>query len=511
MPESPVTRLRAITVSLVLASCAPAAPPSPSPRAETPAAGPAAAATTATAPAVTFPDSWNYPGATRSERGPHAMVASGSDIASVAGREVLRRGGNAVDAAVAIGFVMAVVDPEAGNLGGGGFMLIRLADGAVYFLDYREQAPLAASRDMFLDQDGKATDKSQIGYLAPATPGSVMGMVEAHRRFGRLPFAEVINPAIVAARDGFVLDSIRSARIHNDSTKLATFPPSAAIYLTGGRVPAPGSVLVQPDLARTLEAIRDHGSDGFYRGWVAESLVVDMARHGGLITQADLDQYKVYWRQPIALQYRGHTIYAAPPPSSGGLTLGLALNLFSTWAALPPFGSTALLQIEIETMRRAFVLRNATIGDPDFVTVPEQRLLSAALADSLRATIDPTRATPTLGAEAGAGTGSTTHFSVVDREGNAVATTTTLNDLYGSGVTIPGTGVLLNDIMDDFTVAPGRPNSWGLIQGEVNAIAPLKRPLSSMSPAIMLGATASSSWSWGHAEAPPSLPRCCRC
>ena len=251
------------------------------------------------------------------------MVTSGNDIASVAGREVLRRGGNAVDAAVAVGFAMAVVDPEAGNLGGGGFMLIRLADGSVYFLDYREQAPLGSTRDMYLDADGKATDKSQVGYLAPATPGTVMGLAEAHRRFGRLPFADVVNPAIALARNGFVLDSIRSARIRGDSTKLAMFPASAAIYLPGGKVPARGSVLVQPDLARTLEAIRDHGAEGFYRGWVADSLVADMARHGGLIRQADLDQYKTYWRDPITLHYRGHTIYAAPPPSSGGLAMGI--------------------------------------------------------------------------------------------------------------------------------------------------------------------------------------------
>ncbi len=414
------------------------------------------------------------------------MVASGSDIASATGREVLRRGGSAVDAAVAVGFAMAVVDPEAGNLGGGGFMMIRLADGTVYFLDYREQAPLAATRDMYLDEDGKATDKSQVGYLAPATPGSVMGMIEAQKRFGRLPLAEVINPAISLARNGFVLDSIRSARIRSDSTKLAMFPASAAIYLPGGGVPAAGTVLVQLDLARTLEAIRDQGADGFYRGWVADSLVAVMERNGGLIRQADLDRYRVVWRQPITLHYRGYTIYGAPPPSSSGLTTGVALNLLSTWPTLPPFGSAELLQIEIEALRRSFILRNAVIGDPDFVTVPEQWLLSTVLADSLRRTMKPGRATPTLAAQASAGTGSTTHFSVVDAEGNAVSTTTTLNDLYGSGVMIPGTGVLLNDIMDDFTVAPGRANSWGLIQGDINAIAPLKRPLSSMSPTIVL-------------------------
>ncbi len=481
-----MTRLHTLLLSLVLTGCAPSASTAPAPRAAAPIPG-AAAGQVAAARAPSFPETWTYPQHTRSERGPHAMVTSGNDIASVAGREVLRRGGNAVDAAVAVGFAMAVVDPEAGNLGGGGFMLIRLANGALYFLDYREQAPLAATRDMYLDADGKATDKSQIGYLAPATPGTVMGLVEAQRRFGRLPFADVVEPAVRLARQGFVLDSIRSARIRSDSTKLAMFPASAAIFLPGGQVPTAGSVLVQADLARTLEAIRDQGADGFYKGWVADSLVADMEHNGGLIRQADLDQYKVYWREPLTLHYRGYTIFAAPPPSSAGLTMGIALNLFSTWPALPPFGSAALLQIEIETLRRSFILRNAAIGDPGFVTVPEQWLLSAALADSLRRTMKPGQATPTLEGQAGSGTGSTTHFSVVDVDGNAVATTYTLNDLYGCGVTVPGTGVLLNDIMDDFTVAPGRPNSWGLIQGDVNAIAPLKRPLSSMSPTIVLG------------------------
>lgn len=486
LPESPVTRLRTAFLTFVLAGCTPAASTAPAPGGGGVRTAPGAGQVAYTPPSGGMAITWRYPWHTREERGPHAMVASGNDIASAVGREALRRGGNAVDAAVAVGFAMAVVDPEAGNLGGGGFMLIRLADGSVYFLDYREQAPLASTRDMYLDADGKATDKSQVGYLAPATPGTVMGLVEAQKRFGRLPLSDVVNPAIHLARNGFVLDSIRSARIRSDSTKLAMFPVTAAIYLPGGQVPAAGSVLVQPDLARTLEAIRDHGSDGFYKGWVADSLVLDMSRNGGIIRQPDLDQYKVYWRDPITLHYRGYTIFAAPPPSSAGLTMGVALNLFSTWPALPPFGTAAHLQIEIEAMRRSFVLRNASIGDPGFVTVPEPWLLSTALADSLRRTITLGKATPTLDAQAGAGTGSTTHFSVVDVDGNAVANTYTLNDLYGCGVTVPGTGVLLNDIMDDFTVAPGRANSWGLIQGDVNAIAPLKRPLSSMAPTIVL-------------------------
>lgn len=413
------------------------------------------------------------------------MVSAGNIIASEVGLDILKRGGNAVDAAVAVGFAMAVVDPEAGNIGGGGFMLIRLKDGSTHFLDYREQAPGRATRDMFLDSTGHATNGSQVGHLASATPGTVLGMVEAHRQFGKLPLAELVEPAVRLARDGFVVDAKRSRSIRGDSAKIAMFPASAAIFLPGGRVPAPGDTLVQADLARTLAEIRDHGADGFYRGWVAESLAAEMRRGGGLIDRQDLERYRVIWRAPTTFTYRGYTILSAPPVSSGGLTMGMMFNILSGWPRVPPFGSTALLHLEIETMRRAYTLRNSTIGDPAFVDVPVRRLLSKELADSLRASIDLSRATPTLAAGV-AGTGSTTNYSVVDAEGNAVANTYTINDLFGSGVTVSGAGYLLNDIMDDFTTAPGRENSWGLVQGEVNAIAAYKRPLSSMSPTMVL-------------------------
>lgn len=430
---------------------------------------------------------WTPAGREKMATGRHAVVVAGSVIASNVGRAVLQQGGNAVDAAVAVGFTMAVVDPEAGNIGGGGFMLIRLASGEAYLLDYRERAPGRATRDMFLGPDGKATNGSQVGYLAPGVPGSVAGLIESHRRFGRLPLARLIDPAITLAREGFTLDSIRSARIRGDSAKLVQFPASATIFLPGGRVPAEGERLVQRDLARTLEAIRDYGHDGFYRGWVADSIVAEMQRGGGLFTLDDLAAYRPIWRTPLEIPYRGYTVVGAPPASSGGITIGIMLNILQAGGPLPPFGSAELLHLYGETMRRGFIMRNRYLGDPAYTDIPRDHLLSAALADSLRATIDPERATPTP-ALTTAGTGSTTHYSVVDADGNAVATTTTINDLYGSGVTVSGAGFLLNDEMDDFNTAPNRPNSWGLVGGAPNMVEPGKRPLSNMTPTIVLDA-----------------------
>ncbi|TFG48708.1 MAG: gamma-glutamyltransferase [Gemmatimonadales bacterium] len=429
---------------------------------------------------------WPLAGREMVATGSHAVVVAGNVIASNVGRAVPQQGGNAVDAAVAVGFTMAVVDPEAGNIGGGGFMLIRLASGETQLLDYRERAPGSATRDMFLGPDGKATDRSQVGYLAPGVPGSVAGLIESHRRFGRLPLSRLIDPAITLAREGFRLDSIRSARIRGDSAKLVRLPASARIFLPGGRVPAVGERLVQPDLARTLEAIRDHGADGFYRGWVADSIVAEMQRGGGLFTLEDLAAYHPIWREPVAIPYHGYTVLGAPPVSSGGITIGLMLNILQAGGGpVPPFGSAELLHLYGEMMRRGFIMRNRYLGDPAYADVPQNRLLSTAVADSLRATIDPSRATPTP-ALTTPGTGSTTHYSVVDEEGNAVATTTTINDLYGSGVTVSGAGFLLNDEMDDFNTAPNRPNSWGLIGGAPNMVEPGKRPLSNMSPTIVL-------------------------
>ncbi|HEX5817451.1 MAG TPA: gamma-glutamyltransferase [Gemmatimonadales bacterium] len=465
--------------SLVAAACRGASPaPAPTPAAA-PAGTPAAAARSA------FPEGWTYPARARRLAVPQAAVAAGNVIASEVGRNVLRQGGNAVDAAVATGFAMAVVDPEAGNIGGGGFMLIRRASGESFLIDYRERAPGAARRDMYIGPDGEPTDKSRIGHLAAGVPGSVAGLLEAHRRFGRLPLTTLIEPAIRLARDGFILDSIRSARIRSDSAKLAQFPASVKIFLPGGRVPDAGERLVQQDLARTLTTIRDKGADGFYRGWVADSIVAEMQRGGGLITHADLAAYEPIWRDPVAMRYRGHTVLGAPPVASGGVSLGMMLNMLQAGGPVPAFGSAAMLHLYAETMRRAFVMRNRHVADPAYHDVPLAWLLTTQVGDSLRRTIDPAHATPTP-AIASPGTGSTTHYSVVDAEGMAVATTTTINDLYGCGVTVSGAGFLLNDEMDDFSTAPDRPNSWGLVQATPNEVEPGKRPLSNMTPTIVL-------------------------
>jgi gamma-glutamyltranspeptidase/glutathione hydrolase len=411
------------------------------------------------------------------------MVVSGSPIASRVGMEVLRRGGNAVDAAVAIGFALAVVHPEAGNLGGGGFMIIRSREGKVYALDYRETAPSGASRDMYRTGGPEA---SVTGHLAAGVPGAVAGLVEAQRRLGRLPFPQLVDPAIRLAQDGFVVDSYRSRSIADDSARLARFPGSRAAYLPDGHPPAAGSVWRQPDLASTLTAIRDSGAAGFYRGRVADLILAEMARGGGLISREDLAAYRPLWREPIEISYRGYTIYSMPPASSGGVTLGEILNIMEGFSPLPPFGSVALMHREAEAMRRAFTDRNSYLGDPDFVRNPVERLLSKAYAASLRKQIgERASVTPSFNPAIRSGA-STTHYSVVDGEGNAVSCTTTLNDDYGSAVTVTGAGFLLNDEMDDFATSPGEPNMYGLVQGEANAIAPGKRMLSAMAPSIVL-------------------------
>jgi gamma-glutamyltranspeptidase / glutathione hydrolase len=441
----------------------------------------------AAAPTARINPAWPYTGQARVATGARAMVVSGSPIASEVGRRILEAGGNATDAAVAVGFALAVVHPEAGNIGGGGFMLFRQASGEVSALDYREAAPGGASRDMYLSRRGQPTDLSQLGHLAAGVPGSVAGLIEAHRRFGRLPFRDVITPAIVLARDGFEIDDYRSRSLDGDRPTLYLFPASRRYFLPDGQAPASGSLLVQADLARTLQAIADHGVDGFYRGWVADSIVAEMERGGGLISHADLERYHAEWREPISISYRGHTIYSMPPASSGGVTLALILNIMEGWSPLPVFGSPELIHREAEAMRRAFTDRNVYLGDPGFVRMPLERLLSKPYAATLRAQIDLAHATPTPAFDPRLREGgSTTHYSVVDADGNAVSCTTTLNDSYGSHVAVSGAGFLLNDEMDDFATAPGKPNVYGLVQGEANAIQPGKRMLSAMTPSIVL-------------------------
>lgn len=450
-------------------------------------AGTVAACSPGTVGAQGVAATWQYAGKARVVEAPSAMVVSGSPIASQVGRDILKQGGNAIDAAVAVGMTLEVVHPQAGNIGGGGFMAIRLKDGTVTTLDYREMAPAAATRDMYLNLRGNPSDLSAVGHLAAGVPGSVAGMAEAHRKYGRLPWAAVMAPAIRYAREGFVVDSVRSNAIDGYWDRLYLFPASRETYLPNGRAPTIGSTFVQPDLARTLEAIRDSGRAGFYRGRVADLIVEEMKRGGGLITHADLENYQALWRDPIKLSYRGYTVYSMPPASSGGVTLGMILNIMEGYGQLPPFGSPELLHREAEAMRRAFTDRNVYLGDPGFVHMPLEHLLSKAYADSLRRTTSMDRATPTPRFDPSLRGGTeTTHYSVVDAEGNAVSCTTTLNDSFGSGVTVAGAGFLLNDEMDDFASAPGKPNIYGLVQGESNAIAPGKRMLSAMTPSIVL-------------------------
>jgi gamma-glutamyltranspeptidase / glutathione hydrolase len=434
-------------------------------------------------PSTGIAPTWSYLGKAHVFDGPSAMVVSGSPIASAVGREILRAGGNAVDAAVAVGFALAVVHPEAGNVGGGGFMIVRPPKGDPQALDYRETAPAHATRDMYRNA---GEDASLTGHLSVGVPGAVAGLTEAHRRFGRLPFAAVISPAIRLANSGFLIDEYRSLSIVEESARLALYPASRSTFLPQGKPPTPGSLLKQPELGATLEAIRDSGAAGFYRGRVADLIVAEMERGGGIITREDLASYRPIWRTPVEISYRGYTIYSMPPASSGGVTLGEILNIMEGFGPLPRFGSATLLHWEAEAMRRAFTDRNRYLGDPAFVRNPVGRLLSKEYAAELRKQITGhASVTPAFDPAVPAGS-STTHYSVVDGDGMAVSCTTTLNNSYGSAVTVTGGGFLLNDEMDDFATSPGQPNMYGLVQGEANAIAPGKRMLSAMTPSIVL-------------------------
>ena len=456
-------------------------------------AGPAAAGTAA-GPAIParvapdFPAEWPHRPGAMPVTAPNGMVSSNERRASEAGVEILRRGGNAVDAAVAVGFALAVTYPEAGNLGGGGYMVIRMADGRTAALDYREVAPLAATRDMFVGPDGTLTDRSVVGHLASGVPGAVAGMLAAHQRYGSRPLAEVMAPAIRLA-DGFVVDSTLSRSVAADASLIGRFA-GASLFLPGGEVIAPGSRLVQADLARTLRAIASRGTDGFYGGWVADSIAAEMRRGGGIITTRDLARYTPVWREPVRSTYRGYALLSMPPSSSGGITVTETLNILETFPRLPPFGSAEYLHLLASAYQRAFIDRNEKLADPAFAQVPVAQLASKEYARRLAATIDVGRATPTRRLEEAMRSiregNETTHYSVVDRFGNAVATTTTINGLYGSGVWVRGAGFFMNNEMDDFAAQPGSPNQFGLVQGEANAVQPGKRMLSAMSPTIVL-------------------------
>ena len=436
-------------------------------------------------PAV-FPSTWRFPAGTHATFAPHAIVASDDPLAANAGVEVMKQGGNAVDAAVATGFALAVTFPEAGNLGGGGYMVIRMASGRVAAIDYRETAPLAATRDMHIGADGKLTGESVIGPRASGVPGAVAGMIEAHRKFGALPLSKVLAPAIRLASDGFTVDSALFQSLSNARYRIGGFA-GKALFLPNGAPPPIGSRFVQPQLARTLRLVAQGGSGAFYRGSIADSIAADTKRSGGLITMEDLARYRPIWREPIHGSYRGYTYFAMPPSSSGGTTVSETLNILEAYGPSAPFGSADRIHTLASASQRAFIDRNSKLGDPAFVHAPVATLTSKAYARSVAKKISRDRADPTIGLASQNSEGTqTTHYSVVDRFGNAVATTTTLNDLYGSGVFVSGAGFFMNDEMDDFAAKPGTPNMFGLIQGEANAIAPGKRMLSAMSPTIVL-------------------------
>ena len=398
----------------------------------------------------------------------------------------MKQGGNAVDAAVATGFALAVAYPEAGNLGGGGYMVIRMADGRVAALDYREVAPLAATRDMYVGTDGKLTGESVIGPKASGVPGAVAGMIEAHRKYGSLPLAKVLAPAIRLASEGFVVDSTFFRSVSGAKYRIANFS-GKSVFFERDSGPAIGARFTQPALARTIRLIADSGATAFYRGSIADSIVAEMQRTGGLITKEDLARYRPVWREPLRSSYRGYSFIAMPPSSSGGTTVTEILNILEAYGPPASFGSAQEIHAVASASQRAFIDRNSKLGDPAFVSVPISQLTSKTYARAIARSIPRDRAEPTTKLASGVREGNeTTHYSVVDRFGNAVATTTTLNDLYGSGMYVRGAGFFLNDEMDDFTGKPGVPNMFGLIQGAANAIAPGKRMLSAMSPTIVL-------------------------
>jgi gamma-glutamyltranspeptidase/glutathione hydrolase len=416
------------------------------------------------------------------------MVVASEPLAAEAGLEILRAGGNAVDAAVAVGFALAVTHPEAGNIGGGGFMLVRLAGGEAVVVDYREEAPAAAARDMFLDARGELIpEATTIGARAAGVPGTVAGLALAHRKYGKLPWARVLRPAIRLAEQGFPVSYAFSESLRADRELLSRFAETRRIFLRDGRLYEPGELFRQPGLARTLRQIAGGGPKAFYRGRIARAIVATMERHRGLINREDLARYQAKVRPPLRGTFRGFEILTVPPPSGGGIALLEMLNVLEPMDLGAPNSSQSIHWMA-ETMRRAYADRAAYLGDADLVPVPVRGLISRQYAAKLREEILQAKAG--VAVEPGKPTefesSETTHFSVVDAQGNAVANTYTLNGGYGSGVTVEGAGFLLNNQMDDFAARPGEPNMYGLVQGDANAIAPRKRPLSSMTPTIVV-------------------------
>ncbi len=420
----------------------------------------------------------------------HGMVVTAQHLATDVGVDVLKNGGNAVDAAVAVGYALAVVYPTAGNIGGGGFMTIRLKDGKTTFLDFRERAPLAATKTMYLDAKGDIVPRASLdGYLAVGVPGSVMGFETAREKYGTKSRQDLLAPAIRYAKEGFTLEQGDVANISGSAKRIAKDEAAAKIFLKAeGKPYAAGEKLVQPDLAAVLSSIADKGSDAFYKGMPADAITKASQAKGGILAKEDFEQYAVRELKPVECSYRGYDIISSPPPSSGGVIICEILNVLEDYPlSFLGYGSAETVHLMVEAMRHAYVDRNAALGDPDFVENPMSTLLDKSYAKAIRAKIDPYKSGTSadlkpLGAKESV---ETTHYSIIDDEGNAVAVTYTLNGSFGAGVVAPGTGILLNNEMDDFTSKPGVPNLYGLVQGEANAIAPKKTPLSSMSPTIV--------------------------
>jgi gamma-glutamyltranspeptidase/glutathione hydrolase len=421
----------------------------------------------------------------------NGMVVTSQRLASQVGVDILKMGGNAIDAAVAVGYAQAVVNPCCGNIGGGGFMTIHLADGRDTFINFRETAPAGASPDMYLDANGQLIKGASLyGYRAVAVPGTVLGMDTALRKYGRLTREAVMAPAIALARDGFVLTRADTDILDTSTAMFRRDPEAARIFLRPDGTPLqPGDRLVQPDLARTLQAIARQGPDAFYKGHIPAAVERASTQGGGVIRAADFASYTITESAPITCNYRGYVFVSAPPPSSGGTTLCQILNILSGYdLRAMGFGSAASVHVMAEAMRHAYMDRNTYLGDPAFVDNPIGRLLSKSYAASIRAQIAADRATPSAQVQPGMGPHEkteTTHYSIVDKDGNAVSTTYTVNGRFGAGVIAPGTGFFLNDEMDDFTTKIGEQNLFGLVQGATNAIAPGKRPLSSMAPTLV--------------------------
>ena len=422
----------------------------------------------------------------------HAVVVTADGHASEVGKQILKEGGNAVDAAVAVQFALAVTLPRAGNIGGGGFMVIQMADGTSASLDFREKAPLQAGRDMYIRNGEVVPELSREGALAVGVPGVVDGMIKALEKYGNLPLETVMMPAIKLAREGFQLSWLQAEDLNAHADDFKNYESSAMYFTkTSGEHFEEGDLFVQKDLAETLERISVRGRQGFYSGKTADLIVSEMQKQGGLITYKDLSEYESVWRQPVKAQYRGYELSIMPPPSSGSIAIAQIMSMLAGYDLKElGFNSAEYIHLLTETMRRAFADRAYFLGDPDFVNIPRDTLLSESYNNNRMESFSWEKATPSRELDHGtipsfSESAETTHFSIVDDEGNAAAVTTTLNGSFGSHVSVGGAGFLLNNEMDDFTAKPGEPNMFGLIQGEANAVEPGKRMLSSMSPAIV--------------------------